>query len=638
MYMNHWYIQRLKTMTLPELVYRVGQWRQANSLKKEMGARSTASGCTIVPNLLPDCGQPLSATEHIDIFGIEVHPADIDDWCYDVLGKRSFPRAYAKNINIRTAANGSAKHVWELNRMLFLPRLAIRYRSTGDIHYITLIMRLLSNWVKQNPYLTGINWHSNIEINIRLINWLLTWEIMQADALMTGNSFFRHFVHDTWIPSIYQHCSYSYMHPSLHSSANNHLIAEYAGLFVASTKWVFKESQAWNNYAKQGLENEIFRQHSVNGINREEAAEYIQFITDFLLIAMLVGDYSRNPFTTSFKIMFRAILHYINTLLTINGQIPRYGDEDDGRVFLLNSDNNDNNFISLLQSGAIYFNEPALLPKTMSPDQKNRILFGERATQVFEQPQGHTIPATSKFYPEDGHFFFKKQTAWGGEIYCHFDAAPLGYLSIAAHGHADALSFVLYMDGHPFLVDPGTYCYHTDAEWRRYFVSTRAHNTICIGGANQAVFVGPTLWVNHYKVRVKEYSLADDHDYVVASHTGYKKYRAHHSRKFEFFKQTNTFRITDYIGGNNTTVEMPFHLHPAVEYHLSGHHAVVTYAGRKMEMRLDSQMQWSVACGQTDPCLGWYSNRFYHKEPSPVIIGRMPCTSSLTLTTELVLS
>ncbi len=37
-------------------------------------------------------------------------------------------------------------------------------------------MRLISSWTAQNPYLTGINWYSNIEANIRLINWFLTWK------------------------------------------------------------------------------------------------------------------------------------------------------------------------------------------------------------------------------------------------------------------------------------------------------------------------------------------------------------------------------------------------------------------------------------------------------------------------------
>jgi hypothetical protein len=44
------------------------------------------------------------------------------------------------------------------------------------------------------------------------------------------------------------------------------------------------------------------------------------------------------------------------------------------------------------------------------------------------------------------------------------DAAPLGFLSIAAHGHADALSFILHVDGSPILVDPGMFTYHTHKE------------------------------------------------------------------------------------------------------------------------------------------------------------------------------
>ena len=47
----------------------------------------------------------------------------------------------------------------------------------------------------------------------------------------------------------------------------------------------------------------------------------------------------------------------------------------------------------------------------------------------------------------------------------------------------------VHMDGYPFLVDPGTYAYHTHAEWRKYFVSTLAHNTVTINNADQASIV-----------------------------------------------------------------------------------------------------------------------------------------------------
>lgn len=639
--MNTWYLHRLRTMNLRELVYRTEQWFQAGEGKKKMGLQDPYISYTSVRDILRITQERPDMSATFDILGIPLDPATINNWAFDVHTGNTFPPKYAREINIRTSAYGSAKHVWEMNRMLFLPRLALLYQQNGEIHYLTVVMRLLNSWVAQNPYLTGINWYSNIEVNIRLINWFLTWEILQMEKLMKGDPFLKNFVEETWMPAIYQHCRFSYTHPSLHSSANNHLIAEYAGLFIASSKWIFPASEQWNRYARQGLEREIARQHSENGINKEEAAEYIQFITDFLLLAMLVGDYTRKPFSPSYKHTCKKIFHYIRELLTIKGQFPKYGDEDDGRVFALNSDLHDNNFLSLLEAGAIYFHDPLLATGSPGPDQKNRLLFGEIAVSTLaELKPVHTF-RSSKFYPEEGHFIFRKQDSNNREIYCHFDAAPLGYLSIAAHGHADALSFVLYVDGEPVLVDPGTYCYHTDATWRRYFVSTRAHNTICIAGADQAHFVGPTLWLKHYKTNVKEYMLSDDYDCVVARHNGYKNLHVFHTRKLEFYKTDNRIRITDYITnttGRNGTLEMPFHLHPGTHLFIDGEQATVTAGSRKISIQLDNQLQWSVVKGQSSPCLGWYSEGFYRKTPTPVIMGTLHMKRSLVLTTELLIS
>ena len=46
------------------------------------------------------------------------------------------------------------------------------------------------------------------------------------------------------------------------------------------------------------------------------------------------------------------------------------------------------------------------------------------------------------------------------EIWCRCDGGPHGYLSIAAHAHADALSVEVRYGGVDILADPGTYCYH----------------------------------------------------------------------------------------------------------------------------------------------------------------------------------
>ena len=72
----------------------------------------------------------------------------------------------------------------------------------------------------------------------------------------------------------------------------------------------------------------------------------------------------------------------------------------------------------------------------------------------------------------------------GPEIWCRCDGGPHGFLSIAAHAHADALSVEVRHGGVDVLVDPGTYCYHGEPEWRSYFRSTLAHNTIEVDGTH----------------------------------------------------------------------------------------------------------------------------------------------------------
>ena len=50
-----------------------------------------------------------------------------------------------------------------------------------------------------------------------------------------------------------------------------------------------------------------------------------------------------------------------------------------------------------------------------------------------------------------------------------FDHGPVGYLSIAAHGHADTLAVWLSIGTQPVFVDAGTYLYHSSKALRDAF-------------------------------------------------------------------------------------------------------------------------------------------------------------------------
>ena len=99
------------------------------------------------------------------------------------------------------------------------------------------------------------------------------------------------------------------------------------------------------------------------------------------------------------------------------------------------------------------------------------------------------------------------------EVRLIVDAGPLGYTNIAAHGHADALSFTLSIAGLEFLVDPGTYAYHTQKKWRDYFRGTSAHNTVRVDKQDQSVGGGNFMWLEKAVAECEEWAPGEDIDY-----------------------------------------------------------------------------------------------------------------------------
>ena len=140
-----------------------------------------------------------------------------------------------------------------------------------------------------------------------------------------------------------------------------------------------------------------------------------------------------------------------------------------------------------------------------------------------------------------------------GKYECVVDAGPVGPSYQPGHGHADALSFILYYRGLPFLVEAGTSTYQI-GEKRNYERSTYAHNTVIIGGENQSeVWSGFRVGRRANIVIENESPLS-----LCATHDGYvHNFGVLHKRHFNF--DINSIQITDKIGTKNGTAILHFH-------------------------------------------------------------------------------
>ena len=95
------------------------------------------------------------------------------DWFHDPdTGRRSDPGTYAFRVKHRDeGAVGNIKQVWEVNRLQHLTLLATAWYLTRDDAYAERVDAQLRSWWAANPFLSGVNWTSGIELGVRLINF-----------------------------------------------------------------------------------------------------------------------------------------------------------------------------------------------------------------------------------------------------------------------------------------------------------------------------------------------------------------------------------------------------------------------------------------------------------------------------------
>ncbi len=430
-------------------------------------------------------------------------------------GRRSAADQYAFRIDHRSEQQvGNVKQVWELSRLQHVTLLATAWFVSHEEAYARRVADQLRSWWRENPFLSGIHWTSGIELGIRLISlvWirrlLADWpdvcDLFEADVLATQQ--------------IRWHQQYLAAFRSRGSSANNHVIAEAAGQLVASCAFPwFPESERWRQKSASLLERELIRNTFPSGVDRELASEYQCFVAELGLLAAIEAGASGHPLSAATWQRLCAMVDSAAALVDERLRPPRQGDSDEGRALLLDAPA-DSRWPSLLALGQVLFGSLDWWPP-VTPDAGSSIigaLAGERH-DVKDRPAHRP----SRFADAGMTVLRTADDAGVPEIWCRCDGGPHGFLSIAAHAHADALSVEVRYAGVDVLADPGTYCYHGEPAWRSYFRSTIAHNTAELGGQSQSSEGGPFLWLRHAHAR--EIDVTDDGPVAewIAEHDGY---------------------------------------------------------------------------------------------------------------------
>lgn len=666
-----WKFNRLRMMDMPEIAWRITRaaqtglaiWRHlhaAPGVLEPTPACTPAFGLSWLHDMSPDHdpAQTVSKARRIlagrfDVFALrDVALGFPPNWNRDPKTGVVAPLRLGMVLDYRDPTLvGDIKYLWEPNRHHELVLLARAWRLTADATFADGCRQLLDSWLTQVPYPFGQGWASPLENAIRLINWSIAWHLLGgADSILfaaPGGDGFR----QRWLDCIYRHCDFIATHLSLHSSANNHLMGEYAGLFAASHTWpCWTASAEWQHLSRQGIETQALVQVGADGVHREQAIWYHHEVADMLLLCCLVAITHGHPLAPACMERLEGMCDVISSLMDAGGHVPMIGDADDATL-RLSCEAGFDPYRSLLASGAVLFGRVDFAAKAGYFDDKSRLLLGAAGVDLFARLRtgfrndpcvagvGPPRKEPQRVFADAGYYLLGADFDSPSEVRIVADAGALGYLSIAAHGHADALSFTLSAGGRPLLIDPGTFAYHTQESWRTYFRSTAAHNTACIDSCNQSEIGGAFLWLHKAHATCEVWRSTLQEDFFIGSHDGYLRLPDPllHRRTLRYAKDERVLVVNDLFVCRGTH-EVSLHWHFSEQCDVRLDAGMGSLEAVRDGVRLQAWMpaaagRVSLVRGRTAPPLGWISYCFDSKLPSPTAVWQQRIHGTTRCTT-----
>jgi hypothetical protein len=637
-----WLMRRLSRMYWREVPYRAaGVGRAllqsrglftAKAVPSAHGARTGAAWCA-APLTRDGHAALLAAADRLldgelDVFGQRVPMQDgVPDWNRDPVTGTAIPLGFGLYIDFRHIGEGvDIKHLWEVNRHLWWVTLAQAWSVTRREAYLQRLAELIDSWLRDCPYGLGANWASPVEHGIRLINWSLVWQLVggEASPLWAGDAGRARL--QRWYDGVFQHMRFASDNYSLYSSADNHLIGEAAGVFVAAHTWDrWREARTLRAAAKRILEQETLKQFAPDGVNREQAMCYHKFSLQFLLAAGLCARANGDDFAPAVWARIEAAVSFLAAMMDAQGRVPAIGDADDGEVWTLGHGDGFDSYRSLIALGAALFAREDLQAKANSissePDAQLPWLSGLAAPA---QASAAALQRLPQRFEHGGYVLLGRELHTPQELRVVIDCGPLGYNRIAGHGHADALSVLLTWAGREWLVDPGTYCYNAAPQLRHFFRGTRAHNTLVVDGLDQSEYGASFLWLRDVNSTLAAEAPGGAAQSVHASHDGYRRLSdpvTHHRR---VTLQADSLLVEDWLEcAQPHDVTLHWHAASGIAVQRDGDVWALCADGRTLSLQIDgAACEADVIIGSDDPVQGWVSQRFYERVAAPTLVAQ----------------
>jgi hypothetical protein len=564
----------MRNASLPEIVYRLDQVFTTQRMRSRVNAGKAP---VMVP--LPDDMKPfpLAMPSLVMKVNKEVVQDILGGKIFTLNGERdALDQFEAKwretySADIRTGPESpDLKIVWEPARMQHLTIImvhAFRNRRSPGIDAVkSFVRQAIILWIRQNRFLKGPHYISPMECGLRIPVFFYALKVL--DNLTTEE---RREI----LGAIYLHAWWVSRNLSLYSSLGNHTICECVGLVFAGAvfQWL-EEGREWLESGIRLLKTEANRQILGDGGPIEQSLAYHRFVLD--LYWLVVDFVETNKLHDCSDLRERLTLGeaFLSAFNDERGGMPSIGDSDDGHAIA-----------------------PGVSPKRKTPGPDRDLLrtFAESGYTIIRAANGFCLT---------------------------FDHGLLGMPPLYNHGHADALSLTLSIGGQKFLIDPGTYRYNGEPQWRNYFKGTRAHNTVTVDGQDQAEQETGFIWRRPYTTCIIRNERSGGRSLLIeAEHDGYKRLEQPVVHRRAVFQIDDfVFLVRDrFYGRGPHSYELNWHLHPHAGVKKEDRWWRVEHNDVVMFIRLIGGNDFDLVSGGMNPVKGWYSAQYGIRETCSVL-------------------
>ncbi len=526
-------------------------------------------------------------------------------------------------VDWRHAPDGNRLWAYTLHYGEWALTLAHAALSTGERRHLEALIGLVGDWIENNPAGRSPAWDP-YPISRRLVAWSRLTQALAGAAVdlplgpprpgTPGGAAGRDFWRLTLEPSLRRQARFLAANLE-HDVPNNHLLANYRALaWVGLSYDHWPESRRWRRRGLAGLWREMERQVLADGVHFERSISYHAIVLQDLLETWLLARHRGLEPPPAVADTLERMLVFLAATRAPDGSWPMVNDSVPGYPI---------DPRALLVAGAELFDRPEWsIPGW--PRSYAAWLGLEAGDSTAPEATRSTASAV---FPDAGCAVLRDDR--GG--YLFFDAGPMGPASVPGHGHADALSVVVYGGGRPLIVDPGVETYE-GGESRDHCRHTRAHSTVEIDGEDPCIFWGPFRVAHPATARLVEWS--DDH--LLGEHRGYLRragvlHRRRVERRVDGWEIVDRFTAARRVGGEHRFA-FTLQLAPGGAAAADGAHGAAVWPdGTRLEIRPLAVPPGAVA----EVVDRWVSPGWNRRQPAACYVLRwsagVPCESRIQL-------